>query len=64
MDDNEPRNPEEERRTRGIRIAGTGFILVFITVIGASLLYNLSWSILALTGFVFVVAGLWMAKKD
>jgi hypothetical protein len=64
MDCNEAPTPEEERRSRGVRIAGIGFILVFVTVIGDSLLFNLVWTILAVTGFIFIVTGLWMAKKN
>jgi hypothetical protein len=56
--------PEEERRSRGVRIAGIGFILVFITVIGDSLVFNMLWTFLAVIGFAFVFSGLWMAKKN
>lgn len=53
----------EERRARGIRIAGIGFILVFITVIGDSLMFNMLWTFLAVIGFTFVFTGLWTARR-
>jgi hypothetical protein len=59
----EEHTPGEERRARGIRTAGIGFILVFITVIGDSLIFNMLWTFLAVIGFTFVVTGLWMARR-
>jgi|WetSurSiteA1Bulk_404760.scaffolds.fasta_scaffold1096334_1 hypothetical protein len=56
--------PEEVRRAKGIRIAGMGLILVFMSGIVNILTLNMLWPFLTLTGFVLVVAGLLIAKKN
>lgn len=55
---------DEERGARGIRIAGIGFILVFMSGIVDLLAMNMLWPVLTVTGFIFIVAGLWMAQKN
>lgn len=56
--------PDEGQRARGIRVAGIGFILVFMSGIVDLLTMNMLWPVLTITGFVFIVAGLWMAQKN
>jgi hypothetical protein len=64
MDCSESPTPEEEQRANGIRIAGIGFILICTGGIVNFLVLNMVWPFLALIGFILVVAGLWMAKKN
>jgi hypothetical protein len=64
MDGNESPTPDEERRASGIRIAGIGFILIFTSGILNFIVLNILWPFLTLIGLIFVVAGLWMAKKN
>jgi len=64
MDGNESPTPDEERHANGIRIAGIGFILIFTSGIVNFIVLNILWPFLTLIGLIFVVAGLWMAKKN
>jgi hypothetical protein len=63
MDSSDSPTPDEERRANGIRIAGIGFILIFMSGIVNFLVLNALWPFLTFIGFIFVISGLWIAKK-
>ena len=62
MEGNESPTPEEKRRSNGIRVAGIGFILVFMSGIVNILSLDILWPVMTAIGFVLIGIGVWMAK--
>ena len=63
----EPGDPAEtayeQRRSRGLRIAGIGFLLIVLNGLVDLLWWNVLWQVLTAVGLALIGAGMWMARE-